>query len=496
MMRNIFLGISAVVVVAFALPTEVFARSLSVGLSGSDVTALQQVLISKGYLSASATGYFGPQTLAAVKKFQCEQGIVCSGSSYGLAGPQTQAALGISASSGSSSSVPAGTQNPGNLTGVSLGPKWTGPLEFSGWVPDWRAASGTQDVLPHLNQLKSVMPFGYTMSASGHVIDSAKINQAPWPAFIAAAKAQGVRVVPTIMWGNGDEIHAVLSNTTKRIALEDEIAALVKANNFDGIDIDFEAKQHETIDYFSTFLKGLYQRMGSKWVYCTIEARMPLNDRYLPGQTIPPDATDYANDYNAMNKYCDRVEIMAYDQGIVDKRLNIARSAPYAPVADPGWVENIVNLAAQSIDKKKLIIGVPTYGYEYLVTPQAGGGFKYQVQWAFNPNYALNIASQLGITPHRTSAGELGFTYNPSALQALAPSNGDSTQLQQQAPQTDVTQNLGSQVDTSQPFNYMTWSDAQAVKDKVDLAKRLGVRGVAVFSLGGAQGPDMWNILK
>jgi spore germination protein YaaH len=386
------------------------------------------------------------------------------------------------------------------VTGLSLTGPYTGPLEFSGWVPDWRAASGTADVLPRLSQLKSVMPFALSVTSDGKIFDRSGITQIePWLSFIKAAKAQKVRVVPTVMWGDGSDIHNVLSDTQKRIALEDEIANLVKTQGWDGIDIDFEAKQHETIDYFSTFLKGLYSRMGNKWVYCTVEARMPLEDRYLPGANIPADATDFANDYNALNKYCDRVEIMAYDQGAVDLRLNAARSAPYAPVADPGWVETIVNLAAQSIAKNKIIIGVPTYGYEYQVTPLGGGNFQYQRLWAFNPAYATQLAAQYGITPTRTSANELGFIYNQNNVGlAAGPSFGNTTQTQQDSiPTTSVTQNAGSQVNTmAQPFNFVTWTDAQAIADKVSIAHRLGVRGVAVFSLGGAEDQAMWSVLK
>lgn len=483
------------VLFAFApLGAHAAARSLSIGMSGSDVTTLQNELIAEGDLAAGyATGYFGPLTETAVQKFQCNRSIICSGdvvAGYGIAGPRTQAAL----AGGSISSVPPPSTG-GVITGISTG-RTTGAFEVSGWVTYWNSATSTKDVLPHLGQLTSLMPFGYTMNSDGTLLDTANIGAEPWTSLIAQAKANKVRVIPTVMWGNGASIHAILSNTTTRIALEDEIANTVKQMGFDGIDIDFEAKQHETINYFSTFLKGLYQRMGNKWVYCTVEARMPLNDRYSPGATIPPDATDYANDYTQMNKYCDRVEIMAYDQGTVDVRLNNARSAPYAPVADPGWVEDIVNLAAQTISRNKLIIGIPTYGYEYTVIPLPGGGFQYDVLWPFNPRYATEIAAQLGITPHRTSSDEIGFVYDPKALAAMAPVGIESTQTQQvTTASTTVAQNLGSQVNTREPFNYMTWSDAQAIADKVALAKKLGIRGVAIFSFGG-EDQNMWSVLK
>jgi spore germination protein YaaH len=470
-------------------PASAFAagRSLYFGLSGGDVTALQQQLIRLQYLpSDKATGYFGPLTKAAVQKFQCDQKIVCSGASYGVAGPKTQAALA------SASAIP--TQS-GSIGSAELTPRATGSFEFSGWVPDWRAATATQDVLPHLSQLKSVMPFGYKVDENGKLVDHANITQEPWKSFIAAAKAKGVRVVPTVLWGDGPTIQKILSNTTSRIALEDAIANMVKQNGFDGIDIDFEAKEASTINYFSTFLQGLYARMGSKWVYCTVEARTPLEDRYLPGAIIPPDATDFANNYVAMNKYCDRVELMTYDQGTIDQLLNAEKQAPYAPVADPSWVQRVTALAAQTISRNKLIIGVPTYGYEYLVTPQGGGQYQYSRLWAFNPPYATQIAEQLKINPVRTAANELGFSYNPNALAAKAPQNGNFTDTQQSTAPTTVVKNSTEQSALA-PFNFITWSDAQAIADKVKLAHELGVRGIAIFSLSGAEDPAMWDVLK
>lgn len=476
----------ALVLVAAPQVSLAAARTLSQGDSGSDVTLLQQNLIKLGYLGAgNAVGYFGNLTLAAVKKFQCAKGVACAGQAgYGNYGPATQAAMQIALA----------PKQPATLSG-SMTPAATGKFEYSGWVPDWRAASGTLDVAPHLSSFKSIMPFGYEVSADGTIVDHAKINQGVWPAFIAQAKAQGVRVVPTILWGDGDAIHATLSDTTKRIALEDAIANLVKQNGFDGIDIDFEAKHAETINYFATFLKGLYARMGSKWVYCTAEARMPLEDRYSQGATIPADATEYANDFAAMNKYCDRVELMAYDQGTVDVRLNSARNAPYAPVADPGWVEDIVRLAAQTISRNKLIVGIPTYGYEYKVT-MTGSGYQYDRLWAFNPNYATDLAAQLHITPSRTSANELGFTYIDGASK---PQTEGDILVQQTTPTSSIAQNTAQNAFLSPagaPMNFVTWADAQSMQDKIALAKTLKVRGVAFFSLGGAEDQGIWNLLK
>src|SRR3989338_4304039 len=209
------------------------------------------------------------------------------------------------------------------ITGAFLAPVSTSAatkFEVSGWIPYWRPAPGKATVLPHLDKLTEVNPFVYTLKSDGTFLDNGKLGEEPWKSFIAAAKAKKVRVIPTIMTSNGELLHKLLSNTTSRIALEDRITKLVKDNNFDGIDVDFEGKYAEDKAYFATFLKGLYMRMGNKWVMCTIEERTPLESRYY-GTDIPADASVYANDFKAINKYCDRVRIMAYDQQGIDQHL-------------------------------------------------------------------------------------------------------------------------------------------------------------------------------
>ncbi|MBI4087873.1 hypothetical protein HY418_00610 [Candidatus Kaiserbacteria bacterium] len=367
-------------------------------------------------------------------------------------------------------------------------------FEISGWIPYWRAATGTADVLPHLDEITEVNPFVYTIKSDGTLLDNGKLDQEPWKSFIVAAQAKKVRVIPTIMTGNGDLLHSLLSNTSKRIALEDRIAALVKEKGFDGIEIDFEGKHAEDRGYFSTFLKGLYMRMGPKWVMCDIEARTPIDSRYY-GTDIPSDAGVYANDFTQINKYCDRVKIMAYDQQGIDLQLaTVAASSSqlYAPVADPLWVEKVVNMAAKSIKKSKILIGVPTYGYEYDVTAYAQGQYVYDILWTFNPGYAWPIAEQYGTTPQRNTAGELYFTYTPTSPGTAPISYGPASALLAATAASVYADTYNSHLS----FRLMDWPDAASIAQKAALAKQLGVRGIAIFKFDGGQDPNMWAYLK
>jgi hypothetical protein len=66
-----------------------FTSFLTIGSQGAEVTALQQRLIKDGFLSGSATGYFGTLTEAAVKKYQAAFGITQAG----YVGPSTRVLL-------------------------------------------------------------------------------------------------------------------------------------------------------------------------------------------------------------------------------------------------------------------------------------------------------------------------------------------------------------------------------------------------------------------
>jgi peptidoglycan hydrolase-like protein with peptidoglycan-binding domain len=94
------LGATEEEVVPATTPTiaHTFTHDLSPYSRSSDVTILQNFLITHGYLaSGNATGYFGPLTTTALQNFQRARGIVTSGTpattGFGNFGPQTRNAV-------------------------------------------------------------------------------------------------------------------------------------------------------------------------------------------------------------------------------------------------------------------------------------------------------------------------------------------------------------------------------------------------------------------
>lgn len=99
-------GIAAVAFVSVAAAQGyTFNANLKVGATGADVSALQSVLIANGFSipaisnGSAAPGYFGSQTLTAVKAYQASRGIP----NTGFVGPLTRGALNSGATGGGSS---------------------------------------------------------------------------------------------------------------------------------------------------------------------------------------------------------------------------------------------------------------------------------------------------------------------------------------------------------------------------------------------------------
>lgn len=356
------------------------------------------------------------------------------------------------------------------------------PFEKAVWIPYWQKKAGASSTITNLDKLTQISPFAFELQTDGTIKDVLKIKEEPWVSLISSAKKKNIKIYPTILSfpHNDNEKnlqYLLLAQKKKRTAHVTAIRALVKKNNFDGIDIDYEAKLAESKPYFSAFLTelGVALHKDKKKLICTIEARTPPDSKYATTSKEILSKVDYVNDYKIIGKVCDQVRIMAYDQANDDANLvnqNKSVGNIYKPVADIEWVKKVLNLALFDIPAKKLILGVPTYGYKYEIIPATGTtSMQYSRIGSMNFNYADELAKSLNIPPVRSSGGELSFTYGTT---------------------TDINgKSLGGYK------QYLVWySDSIAIADKIHIAKLYGLGGIVVFKIDGGQDPKIWNILK
>lgn len=366
-------------------------------------------------------------------------------------------------------------------------------LEVSGWIPWWQDTMGVKSATKQLDNLDTIYPFVFEVKANGDIEDKGGLNDRQWRNLIRKAKRENVEVIPSILWNDGAQIHAVLSDEDKREDHIDAIVEMVEDGDFDGVDIDYESKLAETKDHFSDFLQELKDELDDKLLTCTVEARMPPQNRYR----VVPSVIEYANDYEEIGDHCDRVEVMAYDQQRADLLLNDARKgAPYNPVADVEWVESVLEETLKDgIPASKIMLGVPTYGRKWTVTVAPDWYKDYKSNGAINQPDAEELAEDNDVTIGENAAGEKSYTYfdpkSPFKVLDILPVPDGTRPGFEAAAKALLFANM-TKIEV--PVELVWYSDADAIEDKVNLAEKLKLRGIALFKIDGEEDQDIWDL--
>lgn len=366
-------------------------------------------------------------------------------------------------------------------------------LEVSGWIPWWQDTMGVKSATKQLDNLDTIYPFVFEVKANGDIDDKGGLDDRAWRNLIRKAKRADVEVIPSILWNDGSQIHAILSDEDKREDHIDAIVEMVEDGDFDGVDIDYEAKLSETKDHFSDFLRELKDELDDKLLTCTVEARMPPQNRYR----VVPSVIEYANDYEEIGDYCDRVEVMAYDQQRADLLLNDARKGePYNPVADVDWVESVLEETLEDgIPANKIMLGVPTYGRKWTVTVAPDWYKDYKSNGAINQPDAEELADDNDATIGENVAGEKSYTYfdpkSPFKILDILPVPDGTRPGFEAAAKALLFANM-TKIEV--PIELVWYSDADAIEDKVNLAEKLNLRGISIFKIDGEEDQDIWDL--
>lgn len=377
-------------------------------------------------------------------------------------------------------------------------PSTASAMQAAAWVPWFGAEGGTESALENIKELDVVYPFVYEIDASGTLINKVDFRDDSWEELFEAAEDNDVLVIPTIAWFDGDQIHEILSSKSERRKHIKEIVAMVEENDFDGVNIDYEQKNSETIDYFSDFLGELKKELGrNKSLTCAIEARTPPESLWKN----PPKVLKYSNDYKAINKHCDWVEIMAYDQQRADIVLNDKRKGvPYMPVADKEWVEKVIKVAIKDIDKSKILLGVPTYGRAWDVTVAPEWYRDYTKVASLNQPRIIELSKKYKSRIGRTAGGEATISYfsddyklgKEIQKKVKRVPKGTPRGFEAAARALKYATDTGTEVSV----RFVTWSDAKAIEDKFNLIEKYNLRGTAIFKVDGEEDRNIWSLIK
>lgn len=186
-----------------------------------------------------------------------------------------------------------------------------------------------------------------------HILEEGELSQLDDDFAIQIARNNRVAPVATITnltpGGFSPEItRQVLTFPEQRNRLINNIYTLVKTKNYTGVNIDFERVREDERDLYTGFLRSLSERLRPEGYTVSIA---------IPAKTSEDIPWLKGYDFGGIGSVVDFLFIMAYD-------WHVPSTEP-GPVAPIGEVRNTIEFAIQHVNRNKIILGVPRYGYEW-----------------------------------------------------------------------------------------------------------------------------------
>lgn len=306
----------------------------------------------------------------------------------------------------------------------------------SGWLPHWTRTQGDVTIDAYAGiALDEVNLFGIGLDPDGTL---AKVRGIEDPARVALIHAKGGEVIPTIYDVHDDTaLAAVLASPTARARAIQAMLDLLDGGDYDGIDLDFEHAKSSNRDEFSRFVAELGRQ---------VQARGKVFSVTVPGKRL--GSRSWAGyDYAALGAAADRFKIMTYGYS------GTWSAYPGGPIAPTDWIEKVLDYAVTVVDRDKIQIGIPFYGYDW-----ADDGSRARSVTSIR---ARTLIASTGATPRfDTSRGESTFTYTTGGV------------------------------------GHTVWFQGpQSIAEKASLVDRYKVRGLSIWALGYGDSPE-WDAIR
>lgn len=355
---------------------------------------------------------------------------------------------------------------------------------ITGWLPYWDDAPGTATVVANSDLIAETMPFwwstvGNTQSVSLK-IKSSGTTLAKRTRLIGQLQAAGILVLPTItdstcVNASASTLPAIFASDQNRANYIAQIVQLSARENYDGIDLDLECFMYES---------RLWSSYQANWVKFVAELGVALRAQGdLLSVTTPPiysDTTGYwVYSWKQLGPHVDRLRIMAYDYSTGQSRWNPAvKSQGDGAIAPMQWVQRIVDYAASVVDPAKVWLGVPAYGRNWVTgvtgsCPTSGEVPNLErVTWTSKEVNAK--LTELAVTPTVSRYHSIHKERNLIYTRTFNGTNNAGV-----ARSCTVTRTVW-------------WQDARSHYDRLKVARKAGMAGIAVWRLNG-EDAEMWT---
>lgn len=175
---------------------------------------------------------------------------------------------------------------------------------------------------------------------------------------------------------NSDLASTILNNENIQDALIESIVFVLEDKNYSGLNIDFEYVYPSDREKYNNFVRRLVSTLKPMGYEISVAV--------APKISANQQGTLYeAHDYATLGSVADYIIIMTYEWGYT-------YSAPQA-VAPINQVERVLQYAVSVIPSKKILMGMPNYGYDWTLPYTKGTAARALTNLA-----AIRLAAQVG----------------------------------------------------------------------------------------------------
>ena len=253
--------------------------------------------------------------------------------------------------------------------------------------------------------------------------------------------------------GSFDESYELLSRTSRRENLINQLIAEALQVGVDGINVDFEMISEECGEHYIQFIRELSVRCRQNGIILSV-------DNYVP--------KGYNMQYNRKEQgiVADYVIIMGYDE-------HYGGSPVAGSVSSYNYVKEGIEETIKEVPSEKVISGIPFYTRIWAETPKTEAELNEQ-QGTDAAEYAMNVTSEA-----------YGM---PDAAYKVAEA-GVSPVWDEETRQNFATWESGG-------TTYKVWlEDAQSIEQKLKLMKDNKLAGTAAWAMG-QEDPEIWQLIQ
>lgn len=315
-------------------------------------------------------------------------------------------------------------------------PKPVPASQFHAWIAWWDENNALNSLVKNTQSLNSISPVWYELNSEGKLQAT---NHKTKTAITAAAKQANIKIIPVIA-NNFDPVRVskVINNSdTSRLFIE-ELANLATTENYQGFDIDWEEINPADQQSFTLFIQKAAELLHTYNLTLTVSVHPQT------GQTSDREVAK-AYKLAGLSQTADTIKIMAYD--FHNPNSNPGAITPFIEL------KQVLKFSTSIIPTEKIILGLPTYGYDWPANGQKGSAVSF------------------------LQAQEIIKKYNG---QVTRDTNSDS---------------LVGNYNFAENSHQVWFEDAQTINKMVEIARSYGVYQFSFWRLG-VEDPEVWGKIK